>query len=464
MDDGNILRQSLQKHLKVRHFFALGFGAIVGVGWLIMLGNWLRVAGPVGAALGFALASLVMVAIALCYAELATVMPEAGGEAAYARHIFGRGAEFWLGWFLAMGYVAIASFEAISVGWVLSALFQRFDKRALVSLNQSATLGDLACAAAGTAVFTWLNYRNARYAAGTQNVLVYSLAAIAPVLLAVALWKGSTSNLDPLVAATPDGAWWPGVLSIAMTAPFWFGGFNMIPQLLEEAAPGESVPLVGRVIILSIVSALAFYVIVILASAMLVPWPTLLEESLPAAAAFETAFSSAVLSRLVLVAALLGLLTTWNAYMMAASRLLFALGRQRLLPAIFGHTHGAYDTPAAAVLFVGVVSLLGAMLGRQGLEPIVNAVSVSLGLAYVATCAGAYRLRRRSADRQSLYKAPGGRATIAVGLVGSLLFLAMAVYSPYRAGDGRIPLEWWILAVWTLAALPMWLHFRRSAS
>lgn len=71
-------------------FFSLAFGAIVGSGWVVVLGDWLKAAGPGGASLGFLAGALVMVLVALCYGELAARSTAAGGEFLYTLETFGR--------------------------------------------------------------------------------------------------------------------------------------------------------------------------------------------------------------------------------------------------------------------------------------------------------------------------------------------------------------------------------------
>ena len=70
----------LQRGVGARQFFTLAFGSIIGVAWVVVLGTWLDIAGPLGAVLGFALGGALMLLIGLCYAELMTTLPAAGGE------------------------------------------------------------------------------------------------------------------------------------------------------------------------------------------------------------------------------------------------------------------------------------------------------------------------------------------------------------------------------------------------
>src|ERR1051326_508641 len=119
-------RPALQKTIGSWQFFTLSFAAIVGVGWIVVLGGWLRQSGPIGAVIAFLLASVAMMLVGLCYAELVTTLPVSGGEIAYAYEIFGLRTSFVTGWFLALVYVATATFEAISAGWIAAVLFPAF--------------------------------------------------------------------------------------------------------------------------------------------------------------------------------------------------------------------------------------------------------------------------------------------------------------------------------------------------
>ena len=87
----------------------------MGVGWAVALGDWLESAAPLGAILGFALGGALMLPVALCYAELATALPTAGGEVVYLAAVFGLDAAFMVGWFVVLMAVAITSFEGISL-------------------------------------------------------------------------------------------------------------------------------------------------------------------------------------------------------------------------------------------------------------------------------------------------------------------------------------------------------------
>jgi amino acid transporter len=195
----------LSQAISGTEFFALGFGTIIGVGWIIVLGAWLGQGGPLGAVLAFALGGLAMTVVGLCYAELATLLPVSGGELAYAYETFGVKACFATGWALALVYTSFTAFEAVSLGWVLGALLPGIEGPTLyVSRGEPVRLGSLLLGLAGMGVFTWLNYRGARSAARSGSRRSLS----SPALWAAA--RPTSSRSSPGTTPSPGGAgFWP---------------------------------------------------------------------------------------------------------------------------------------------------------------------------------------------------------------------------------------------------------------
>ena len=302
----------LQRTVGAVQFFTLSFGCIIGVGWIVALPVWLAAAGPGGAALAFIIGGLAMILVGVCYAELATAFPVTGGEVAYAYSLYGPRTSFATGWFLALSSIATTAFEAISLGWIAAALVPGLEGPALYNVaGEPVRLGSLVVGIAGTALLTWLNYRGAGAASRLQDILTWGLLATSAWFIAAGLIRGSAEHLEPLFAGTSDRAWWRGVLSVMATAPFWYAGFDVIPQMMGERTHGSSLRAAGVMIIVSIAVAAAFYVLVIVSSAMTMPWRDLLVLPMPAAEGFRRAFHSELLAQVVLVAAVLGPFTIY---------------------------------------------------------------------------------------------------------------------------------------------------------
>ena len=458
-------RATLQKAVGPGQFFTIAFGTIIGVGWVIYLGYWLEPAGPLGASLGFAAGTALVVLIGLCYAEMASMFPVSGGEVAYTYEAFGTGTSFITGWLLAFIYTAVTSWEGIAVGVLAQNLFPGIaGPRLYAVFGTSVHAGPLALGLLSMAFFTTLNYRGVKGATRVQDVLTYGFLAMCVVFIGAGFLYGDTANLAPAFVLSQGGSILPGVIAAFITAPFFLAGFDVIPQVMEERTDGTSPRGAAVMIVVALVAAGVFYVLVILSAAMVTPWQHLLDfEDLPAARAFAEAFSSPLLSRAILLAAFIGILTTFNAVFLGASRVIFALSRAHMIPTGLASVHPRFDSPSAAVLFVGGLGALGVILGEGAIAPMVNVATICFGMAFGLVSLGVIRLRGSRPDAVRPYRVPGGRITAGAAVVASGLFVYLAATDPYEPG-GEIPLEWILLAVALVLGWAFWVAGRRPRS
>ncbi|MBL8982244.1 MAG: APC family permease [Gemmatimonadetes bacterium] len=447
----------LKRDVGTFQFFAFAFGAVVGVGWAVVLGDWLRQAGPLGAILGLTAGGFFIILIGLCYGEIAALIPGSGAEMAYAYEVIGERTGFLMGWFLAFIYVTVGGFEAISIGWILSALVPGLEGPVLyTSLGSEVRAGTLAFGVLGMGVLGWLNLRGVRSSGRAQDLLVVVLLVMAVVFLAAGLTRGDVANLQPYFVRSESGSIWPGVLALFMTASFWFGGFNVVPTMMEERDAGTSYAKVGRMIVLAILIGMVFKTGVVLSAAMTMPWQELVGANIPAATAFEKAFGSVFLAKLVLVTALLGLLSTWNAMIVCSSRILYALGRANFIMPALGRVHPVYGSPSNAILLTCIGALLVTLLGRNAILPIVNASAACLAAGYMVSCWSVIALRRSRPDAPRPFRVPGGLPTVVVALASALFSFGLALYQPWVDAKGRIPLEWVMLVAWAIIGGIAW--------
>lgn len=446
----------LKHELKARHLFTLAFGTIVGVGWITVLGEWLGGGGSLGAVLAFIAGGLLMLTIGLCYAEVSSIFPAAGGEVVYAHRTFGPGAGFAAGWVLTLIYISVTAFEAISVGWICTVLVPWLEGPILYKVFGSAvTAGSLSIGLAGMLVIGYLNFRGARETAGFQDLMTYGLIVISLVFIVTGLARGDSAHLRPLFA-TPDaiGAL-SGIATVFVMTPFFFAGFNVLPQAIGEKSPEVSLRMVSALILLSIVGALLFYVLVILASSMTLPREQLLELDLPAAAAFRSAFNSVALGNVVLLAGLLGLITTWNAVFFAGVRVLMVLSRSGALPARLGAIHPRHGTPGRAAWLVAIVATALMLLGRGAIALIVNTVGFCFALTFFSVAAIIIYLRLREPNRERPYRAPGGLVVPMIAALSAAGMIVISLWEHLRSAEG-FPREWIVLLAWASLGLAFW--------
>jgi basic amino acid/polyamine antiporter, APA family len=454
MESGTTATTSrLQGVLRGRHFFTLGVGTVIGVGWAIMLGEWVSTAAPLGAVAGFIIGAILMLPIAACYAELTSVMPAAGADVVYARVVFGPRIAFAVGWFLVLMATGITSFEAISLAWFLDKLFPNLQGDIAYSiLGHDVREGALAIGIGVLLLITLINLWGARSVGRFQDLFTYLKIFAVLAFLAAAFAVGTPSNLQPAWKPLGERPLLVGVLWIAATAPVWYGGFQVVPQAIEERSPATSVRTVGIMTMMPVFVGAAFFCLVIIACCLVTPWEGLPGAPLPAAFAIESAFEQTVWAKLVLVSIVLGILATWNACFLWATRLLLALARERLVPQMFAQTN-RFDAPGRAALFVGGVSLVGVLLGRGAIVPIINMASISLSFSYFVCCWALLRLRRLEPDATRAFRVPLGIIGIRFATVAAAAMALVSFLEPLTRGRG-VPLEWLLLCAWaTLATL-----------
>ncbi len=427
---------------------------MIGVGWITAMGSWMESAGPVGAIIAFAIGGILMLLIGFCYAEVTSILPVAGGEVAYAYKSFGVGQSFIVGWFLSFGYLSVSAFEAVSVGKVTSYLIPEIDVWPVYEIGgEQVYFTHLILAAVFTLLITYINFRGVQGSTKFQTWLTFAFIGCAFIFIAAAFISGEWRNLTPAFTYTGVSPM-AGILSVVVTVPFWFVGFDTIPQSAEEANESISYRKLGVLIVLSIISAITFYILLILSTALLGNREVLFDADLPTAEAFNLAFSSGWLVNLILISALIGLITSWNGFFFAGSRVLFALGRGRIISGAMGRTHPKYKTPANAVIFSGIITLLASFLGRGAMLAFVNVGSFCIAVAFVGVSLSYLKLKKIHIGSRP-YKAPGGAITGYLAFLGGISILLIMVI-PFSPAALTWPLEWAILLSLILLGGTFW--------
>ncbi|HSE70343.1 MAG TPA: APC family permease [Nocardioidaceae bacterium] len=429
---------------------ALAFGAMIGFGWIVLTGGFLEEAGTLGAVLAFLIGGIVIGLIGLTYAELVSAMPFAGGEHHYVLRAIGSRSAFLTSWALVLGYASVVAFEAVALPQTMLYLFpDMLAVRLWTVADYDVHLSWVAVGVAAAVAMTWVNYRGIRPAAVFQTIAVLFLVAVGLVLLTGAFVGGEVSNMSPLFTG---GA--IGVIGVLVATPFLFVGFDVIPQSAEEIElPFRKI---GQLLVFSIVLAVTWYALIMLTVGSSMPASELAGAELAAADGMEALWDSRAMGTLLVLGGIAGILTSWNGFLIGASRLMFAMARSGMLPAWFGHVHPRYRTPANAVLFIGGLSVVAPLFGEQMLVWLVDAGGFSLVVSYAMVALAFVVLRRREPDMKRPFRTPGGSTT---GVVAVVLAAGLGtLYLPGMPAALIWPYEWAILIGW--AAVGAWFLFR----
>jgi len=113
---------SLARKLHTVDYFTLAFGTMVGVGWLVVMDDWLQRGGPVGVMLAFAVGSLALAPIGYVYGRLVMAIPDAASEIAYTQKVFPPWVSFATGWMMTLVYLIVCPWEAVAIGKIAAYL------------------------------------------------------------------------------------------------------------------------------------------------------------------------------------------------------------------------------------------------------------------------------------------------------------------------------------------------------
>ena len=118
---------TLARQLRATDYFTLGWGTMVGVGWLVVMDDWLSRGGAVGALLGFVIGGALLFPIGWVYGKLVVAMPDAAGEIAYTSAVFPGTISFATGWMMSLAYFIVCPWEAVAVGRIAGYIFPALD-------------------------------------------------------------------------------------------------------------------------------------------------------------------------------------------------------------------------------------------------------------------------------------------------------------------------------------------------
>jgi basic amino acid/polyamine antiporter, APA family len=157
---------TLARKLRATDYFTLGWGTMVGVGWLVIMDDWLTRGGALGTLLGFLIGGALLFPIGWVYGKLVIAMPDAAGEIAYTSAVFPRAVSFATGWMMTLAYFIVCPWEAVAVGRIAAYIFPVLDSMQVYQVaGRPVYLPRLIVGIALTALLTFLNYRGVRLSA-----------------------------------------------------------------------------------------------------------------------------------------------------------------------------------------------------------------------------------------------------------------------------------------------------------
>jgi APA family basic amino acid/polyamine antiporter len=448
---------SLKRALGAGDLILLGIGAIIGAGIFATIGTAAAGdaarpgAGP-ALMISFVITAVVCSFTALCYAELASMVPISGSAYTYSYATLGEVVAWIIGWDLIIEY-AVGNI-GVAISW--ANYFKTFIEGFKNSANESyVTIPAWMATDYRTAAkiiedngLTVLD--NAPHIAGYPIVFNFLAAAIIAVLTVLLVWGVKESarfnaimvgvkivvltffcvtgffyiQADNYTPFAPQGL--AGISSAAAIVFFAYIGFDAVSTVAEETRdPQRNLP---RGIIGSLIICTVFYVIVAVIFTGLISYTDLshklaTEQAEPLTMALEHVQSTGLASKgfidLAILIVAFGSVIAHTAvllvFQLGQPRIFFAMARDGLLPQTFAKVHPRFQTPHITTILTGV--LVGGFAGLASLDEMVDLTNIGTLFAFILVCVGVIVLRKKDPDRPRPFRVPGGPVVPVLGIV-----------------------------------------------
>ena len=458
----------------------LGIGAIIGAGIFATVGtaaagDALRPGAGPSLMVSFGITAIVCAFTALCYAEMASMVPISGSAYTYSYATLGELVAWIIGWDLileyAIGNVAVAiswanyfrSFMADAFGidipqW-LSTDFRT--ARKIPGLIESAphifgipivfNLLALGIVALITIVLVWGIKESAEFNAVMVGVKIIVLLFFIIIALYFVSPRTMTQNWHPF---QPNG--WGGTLAGAAVVFFAYIGFDAVSTVAEETKnPARDLP-IG--IIASLVICTIFYVVVAAVFTGLIPYNELVrrlatEQAEPLTMALgHVAPNAKWASAIVAFGSVVAHTAVLLVFQLGQPRIFFSMARDGLLPPVFARVHPKFKTPHVTTILTGI--LVGGFAAVMSIDEMVDLTNIGTLFAFVLVCIGIIILRYKDPDRRRPFKVPFGAWLLP--MMGAVSCLFLMYYLP--------PTSWWRFVAWLMIGLAVYLSYGYSRS
>lgn len=445
-----------KKVLNLKDILFLSFGAMIGWGWVVLVGNWIITAGSLGSIISFLLGGILIIFVGLAYSELTASIQSNCGELFFCYKALGFNFAFISIWFILLGYISVISFEVVALPSVIEYLIPNLKFLLLYNINDNPIyLSWILVSLMGSFFIYLLNYFGIKFATKIQNILTLIIFLVGILLLIGSLTKGNLINLNPKIT---NG--FNGIFKIFLITPFMFIGFNVIPQVFNEI--NLSPKKIGLILIFSIFLATFWYIMIIFSVSYSMNINQIKNSTLVTADAMKIVYHSSWSSILLVVGGIFGIITTWNAFYIGCSRIIYNMSKIGMMPDSLGKLNKKYFTPVNTLLLILIITIIPAFFGKRMLYWLSNAGSFGIIIAYFLVSISFLVMRKKYPKIKRPFKVKYG---ILVGCIASLFCLFFLIlFIPGSPIALQWPYEWMILVLWCLFGLLFYIFSIRRHS
>ena len=454
-NDTNQNNSKLKPYLSPINVWALSFGCAVGWGAFVMPGTtFLPIAGPVGTIIGLVIGGLIMLVIGFNYHYLMNHYPDAGGTYTYAKRVFGYDHGFMSAWFLILVYIAITWANATALPLIFRKLLGDFFQVGFhyQIAGYDVYLGEALLSIFALWLFGFVCIRGGKFAARIQTVAALILFIGVLIGLNAVISNSSLNIFDIKPQFVPNVSIFPAIFGIVVLAPWAFAGFESVSQSTEGFKFSTKKTFV--ILFFAVLTSALTYIFLVVIAVSVQPkiygnWFQYINEleDMTGLAGLPTFFAIDMLMGntgliILAVTVVTGVITGLVGNYIAASRLIYALTRDDLLPGWFGKLN-KYRTPKNAIIFLMLLSLPIPFLGRTAISWIIDVNTIGATIDYTYTSAVTFVLARKAKDLRA-------QITGAFGVFISVTFFMYFMVPVFWTISAMSTESYMILIAWSM--------------
>ena len=377
--------------------FLLGIGAIIGTGILVLTGIIASTQAGPAVILSFAISALAAIFIGLCYAEVATSIPNSGSIYGYAWVVLGQFPAHLLGWTMIGVYILSAA--TVANGWTgyFAALFRDFGieipEKFLMSYSQGGIVNLPAILI--VLLISFILTRGSKESKAINNVMVILKLSILALFVGVGIFYIEPMNWAPFA---PFGA--SGVFAGAATAFFAYLGFDTLATRAEEVKDVQKT--LPKTIIISVLASTTLYIVVCLILTGVTRYSNL---NKPEAMTFAMdLIGHPTVAMIISAGSVVGILAVILAFSLGASNITMSMSQGGFFPKIFSKMNKKSKSPNFAILCIGLITALFA--GVLDVKALANLANIGSLIAFAILCYVLMKFRKMYPDSIGGFKVP----------------------------------------------------------
>lgn len=440
--------QNLKRSIGTIQLAMFGIGATVGTGIFFVLSEAVPQAGP-GVIVSFIIAGIAAGLAAICYAELASAVPVSGSTYSYAYTTLGEVVAMGVAACLLLEYVV--STAAVAVGWsqYVNKLLDNFLGHSLPQAFSAAPWDTAPGIINLPAVFlvamcALLLIRGASESAAVNTVMVLIKLGVLVMFSVIAF---TAFDADHFANFAPLGV--AGIGSAAGTIFFSYIGLDAVSTAGDEVKdPQRTMP---RAILAALVTVSAVYILVTLAALGAQNWTDFEGQKAGLATILDNVTGSNYWGTVLAAGAVISIFSVTLVTLYGSTRILFAIGRDGLLPSMFAKVNPRSMTPVNNTVVVATV--VGLLAGLVPLDSLADMVSIGTLVAFITVSIAVIILRVREPDLPRGFKVPGYPVTPVLSVLAcAYILLSLHWYT------------WLAFAAWVSVVLAFYFLWGRHHS